>query len=306
MNETLIEARGLTSRLRGQTLLDALYLDLSSGSVTGLLGAAGAGKTTALRLILGLERPDSGNVRVLGQPAGNKRLRSRVAACDEEASVPPRLRVRRGVMDVVRLRSANHNHAEAQTAQALAAWNLENVADAKARDLSRSARARLALCLAFVGSPDVILLDEPGAHLDAAAAATLRSAIAQARDRGAGVLVATREPALAEDVCDRIVLLRAGQVSATGSVEDLTATRAAVDFEVEGMTDAAMKALRLVVAKLRLPGLPPRSFTAYLHSPERAADAVEALVTNGTRVLSMTPRRVTLADIMREGDAPGV
>lgn len=215
-----LAVEGLVKRYGARAAADGLTLTARAGEVTAVLGPNGAGKTTTVECCVGLRRPDAGRVRVLGlDPVRDAaRLRPRVGVLLQDGGLPtgaPALEVLRHVASL---------HAAPLDVGALAGLlELDAVARTPVRRLSGGQRQRLALACAVVGRPELTLLDEPSAGVDVHGRQVVWGLLAQLRDAGVAVVLTTHSMEEAERLADAVVLVRAGRVVATGTVESLTA-----------------------------------------------------------------------------------
>ncbi len=219
MSETVVEARGVTKRFKDKTVLDQLDFSLQRGSVTGLLGKNGTGKTTLLKCVLGLQTPQSGTITVLGEDSRtlSGTAKARLAYVPQEVSLYPWMRIRQVV---------------AYTAAFYPRWNavlIERVMkdweinpDDKIGPLSTGQLQKLGILLALGHEPELLVLDEPVASLDPAARrqflATLLE-IALTGDRT--VLLSTHITSDLERVADRVAILRNGKIDYTDELAAL-------------------------------------------------------------------------------------
>lgn len=213
---TVLEMRRVRKEYRGVTALTDVDLRVERGQVVALLGPNGAGKTTAFELLLGLIRPTGGQVEVLGHPPGGQ-VRQRVGAMQQTAGLPEQVTV----SELVRLIGRSYP-ASLPTDSVLERTALTKHAKRVVTDLSGGERQRLQLAMALIGSPEVLLLDEPTAALDVASRrAFWDQARASVRD-GATILFATHDLTEAAAVADRVVVVNQGRIIAEGTPDDLT------------------------------------------------------------------------------------
>ncbi|HLX33619.1 MAG TPA: ABC transporter ATP-binding protein [Candidatus Limnocylindrales bacterium] len=215
-----IEVRGLVKKYESQAVLRSIDLEVRAGELVALLGPNGAGKTTTIEIIEGYRRADKGSVRVLGIDAGTggPSLRARVGLMLQGGGLDPRSTPR----DVVRLYAALHDGARDPDAL-IEELGLGSVAHTRVRRLSGGERQRLALALALVGEPEVLMLDEPTAGMDPQAKRTTRSLIRRLRDSGRAILLTTHDLADVERLADRVLILARGRIVAQGTPAELTA-----------------------------------------------------------------------------------
>ena len=207
---------GVSKRFGGVAALTDVSLEIRSGRIVALLGPNGAGKTTAIRILLGLRRPDRGRARLFGCDPTAPGTRRRVGVTPQEASFPPTLMVDE-IIDLVR----GHYSSPLSAAKLAEAFGLPLLRARKAGGLSVGERRRVALALAFVGAPDLVVLDEPSAGLDVEARHESWAAIRDFHEEGGAVLLTTHYLEEAEALAQRVVLLNKGRVIADGSVREV-------------------------------------------------------------------------------------
>jgi ABC-2 type transport system ATP-binding protein len=210
----------------GKLVLPGLSLDVRAGSVTGLLGPSGSGKTTLIRAIVGVQIVDGGDVQVLGEPAGSPALRRRVAYVTQTPSVYADLSVRENLSYFARVLDAPSESAE----EAIATVGLDKRASQVVSTLSGGERARVSLAAALVGSPELLVLDEPTVGLDPVLRRDLWDLFHRLADGGATLLVSSHVMDEA-DRCDELVLLREGRVLAQTTPADIRSRTGARDLD---------------------------------------------------------------------------
>jgi len=201
--ESLQVVRGGTEVLRDLSFV------LPSGGVTGLLGPSGSGKTTLLRCLLGVQRIAHGAVTVLGQPAGRPVLRSQIGYASQAASVYDDLTVIENLRYFARTLSAPSSDVE----RVISAVDLTTFTGRLVRRLSGGQRSRVSLAVAMLGTPKLLVLDEPTVGLDPVLREDLWALFHRIADSGATVLVSSHVMDEAER-CDELLLLRAGKLLA--------------------------------------------------------------------------------------------
>jgi len=220
MTAPAIEVRGLVKRYGGRAVVDGIDLEVRSGEIVALLGPNGAGKTTTIEIVEGYRRADGGTVRVLDTDtaSGGPALRARVGLMLQGSGLDPRSTPREAIGLYARFFEAPRDPAELLATVGIGGA----VARTRIRRLSGGERQRLALALALVGGPEVLLLDEPTAGMDPEAKRTTRALVAGVRDGGAAILLTTHDLADVERLADRVVILARGQVVASGTPAELT------------------------------------------------------------------------------------
>jgi len=216
-----VEGRGLTYRYRGGGGISAIDLFVPRGAVYALLGANGSGKTTTIRLLLGLLRPQAGTLRVLGHPdpARSGAGRRAVGALVEAPSLYPHLSGRRNLEVTARLLGVSRSKVD----QVMAEVGLDGRdRDRKARDYSLGMKQRLGLAFALVGDPELLVLDEPGNGLDPAGMVQMRHMVAAlARERGITVLLSSHLLGEVEHLATHVGIIESGGLRYQGRLGDL-------------------------------------------------------------------------------------
>ena len=200
-----IEINGLKKRYGTHDVLKGLDFHVVRGEIFALLGANGAGKTTALECIEGLRSYDGGRITLHGK----------MGIQLQSASLPAHIRVR----EAVRLFAA-WNHTEPAPGM-LSALGLDGLSRRQYRELSTGQKRRLHLALALIGNPDILFLDEPTAGLDVEARASLHEQIRLLREQGKTILLTSHDMAEVENLCDHIAILRNGVAAFSGTVPEL-------------------------------------------------------------------------------------
>lgn len=209
---------GASKRYGALQALDALDLALPAGQVTALLGANGAGKTTAVGLLLGLLAPDAGRAEVFGQPPTAIDTRRGVGAMLQSAGIPERLRVRE-LLDLVR----SYYPRPRSVADCVALAGLDGLLHRPYKRLSGGQQRRVQFALAICGRPRLLCLDEPTTGLDIDARRGLWNAIGELVDGGSAVLLTTHYLEEAEALSHRVCVLDRGRRVAEGTVDEIRA-----------------------------------------------------------------------------------
>jgi ABC-2 type transport system ATP-binding protein len=201
-------------------VVDGLDLDVPAGEIVGLIGANGAGKTTTVECIQGLRRPDAGVLRILGLDPVTQagQLRPLIGSQLQDSGLPDRLRV----SEAVTLFGGRDGQA------LLEQFGLGSRGRAAFASLSGGERQRLFLVLALLGRPRLVILDELTQNLDPAARRNVWAAIRQLNADGTTVLLVTHEMDEAEELCSRVIVMRAGRVVDSGAPADLVDRHAAL------------------------------------------------------------------------------
>ncbi|MBN9479291.1 MAG: ABC transporter ATP-binding protein [Bordetella sp.] len=223
---SVIETSGLTKTYGAVRALDGLSLSIPRGGVYGVLGPNGAGKSTLFRILLGLIRPTAGEVRVMGQPAGDPAVTRRMGSMIETPRYPPYLTARQALRWLALAHGQGRGAgAEAETDRWLDRVGLTEAADRKVRGFSVGMMQRLGVAAALMTRPDLVILDEPTSGMDPPGIQEMRALIRSlADDDGVTVILASHQLLEVQRVCDRVAILNRGKLAAEGRVSDLTAS----------------------------------------------------------------------------------
>lgn len=306
---SIVETAALTQRFGAAVALDSLDVAVGAG-VTGLVGANGAGKTTLLYAVLGLRRPTSGSVRVLGLDpvADGPELRSLVGFAPERNVLPDEMRAIDFVRHLAEVRGLPRKEARTRASDAL--W-LVGLGEERLRALgtmSTGQRQRVKLAQAVASDPRLVLLDEPTDGLDPVQRNEMLALIRQVSSEfGADVIVSSHVLDEVEQVCDNVVAIDAGRLVASGALSDLVGDRSGLALELVEPVDSP-GAAEAVEAALRAAGLGVRRDGLKLvvegadHGElcDRVRDAVSE-ASAGLRRLGT--RRHTLEDLFEDRSA---
>jgi len=213
-----IELDGVTKRFDDVTAVHDLSFRVEEGEVFGFLGPNGAGKSTTINMILDFVRPTAGSVRALGHDAqeASVAVRRGTGVLPEGFDVYDRLTGREHVEFAMRSKEV-----DADPDAVLARVGIADAADRAAGGYSKGMAQRLALGMALVGEPDLLILDEPSSGLDPAGAKEMREIVRAEADRGATVFFSSHVLGQVEAICDRVGILREGSLVAQDSIRGL-------------------------------------------------------------------------------------
>lgn len=312
---TVPEARPLALELRGlaksyrvghvvrklRPVLKGLDLAVPAGEIFGYLGPNGSGKTTTLKILMGLLRPDAGTARVLGLPLTDRAWRYRVGYLPENPYLYDYLTAREYLEFVGRLFGQGAAHRSRRAKELLALVGLERSGDIALRRVSKGMLQRVGLAQALVNDPDFVVLDEPMSGLDPLGRHMVRKLILDLKDAGKTVLFSTHILSDAETLCDRIALLRDGALVASGPINEILKLDVShLELLVSGLSAEAAAALG--------PDCRSRSVgeRQRLEVPEAALSRIVLAVEKaGGRLLSVHPVRQSLEEFFVRETAPG-
>ncbi len=226
-----IELTGVTKRFGNVTAVENLDLTVPEGEVFGFLGPNGAGKSTTINMLLDFVRPTSGQVSVLGLDAQSDSVavRKRTGVLPEGFDVYHRLTGRKHIEFAM-----ESKEAEGDPLAILDRVGIADAADRKAGEYSKGMKQRLALGMALVGDPELLILDEPSSGLDPVGAKEMREIVLEESNRGTTVFFSSHVLGQVEPVCDRVGIMRNGSMVATDSIDGLR--KAAGDMQTLTVT----------------------------------------------------------------------
>ena len=224
MSATVVVSN-LRKRYGPVTAVDGVSFEIRSGEIFGLIGPNGAGKTTTVECLVGLRQPDEGRIEIFGLDARRhpRDVKRRIGAALQTTALQDRITPR----EALHLFGAFYG-SNVPPDQLLQRFGLTEAGDQAFDTLSGGQKQRLALALAFVNNPEVVVLDEPTAGLDPRVRRDLRDEIARMRNDGRTVLLTTHDLEEAELLCDRIAIINQGRIVATGVPRELTAGSSAL------------------------------------------------------------------------------
>ncbi|WP_100812771.1 ABC transporter ATP-binding protein [Microbacterium sp. BR1] len=231
---SVVSTRGLTKHYGRVRALDGLDLDVGAGQIHGFLGPNGAGKSTTIRVLLGLARATSGEASVFGLDPwrDSVAIHRRVAYIPGDVSVWPNMSGGEAIDLLARLRGANRRDPTVRAERERLEAAFEFDPRKKGRAYSKGNRQKVALIAALSTPADLYIFDEPTSGLDPLMEVMFRREIARVRDAGATVLLSSHILSEVEHLCDRVSIIRAGQIVETGTLAQLRhLTRTEVSFE---------------------------------------------------------------------------
>jgi len=296
----VIAATGLTRRFGLRTVVNDVTFEVGRGEIVALLGPNGAGKTTTLRMLAGLIAPTSGTVSIDGVQltrATGSALRSRIGFLTEAPGLWDRLTVRENLRIYAGLYGLAH--AERTIDRALDTFELTGRGSARAAELSKGTRQKVALARALLHEPAILLLDEPTSGLDPEVTRTVRTLLEERRTAGCSILVSTHNLDEAERLADRVAVLheRLLALDRPAALRQLLTTGRLI-VRLAGDPSAYVDVSRAALPDLVDVAVDGAALTLRLADPERQTPAlVAALVAAGAQVLEVRPEMPALEDV---------
>lgn len=290
---------GVSHRFGDFEALRDLSLTINRGDIYGLLGLNGAGKTTSIRVLLGLLRHQTGKVKIFGQEVPSARLEvcNRIGATIEGAAFYPHLTGRANLELLHRL--GDSGPGSRTPAQALQWVGLDHAADIKVRKYSMGMMQRLYIAQAIIGRAELLVLDEPTSNLDPKGIMEVRRLIQRLnKDEGLTVLLCSHQLAEVEDICNRVAIINRGRRIVESTVADLFHTEHCfVEIHVDRLDDAENFVSSL--GWCTDVGRTESGFRARI-TRDRRGELCGALVREGFIVSEFAERRPTLEDYFHE------
>jgi ABC-2 type transport system ATP-binding protein len=227
VSRSLIEVRGLEKEfrlglfMRRVQAVRGISFEVTEGSIFGFLGPNGAGKTTTIKMLTGLIRPTKGNATIFGHAVPSPRALQKVGFLPESPYVYPYLTPAEFVELCARLSGLRAAAARDRTRQVLDQVGILYAADRPVRKLSKGMLQRTGLAAALVADPELLILDEPMSGLDPVGRKEVRDLIALERSRGRTIFFSTHILSDVETLCDRVTILRSGEVVVSGALDEL-------------------------------------------------------------------------------------
>jgi ABC-2 type transport system ATP-binding protein len=218
----VLELEGLSKRYGEVVALDGLSFTVQPGQMFGFVGTNGAGKTTAMRIVLGVLEPDAGEVRWRGR-AVNADVRRRFGYMPEERGLYPKMQVRRHLEYLAELHGADPQRARDSARRWMDELGVGERADDRVEALSLGNQQRVQLAAALVHDPEVLVLDEPFSGLDPVGVDALARALKARVEEGVPVVFSSHQLELVERLCDAVGIIQQGRLVASGTVAELRA-----------------------------------------------------------------------------------
>jgi ABC-2 type transport system ATP-binding protein len=295
-----ISADGLTKEYGETTALNDLSFSVEEGEVFGFLGPNGAGKSTTINALLNFARPTAGEAQVFGMDTGDqsREIRQRTGFLPEGYATYDRLTARKHLEFAIRSKDADDDPVAL-----LERVGLEDAVDRKAGEFSKGMAQRLMLAIALVDDPDLLILDEPSTGLDPNGAREMRDIVRTEVQRGATVFFSSHIMEQVEAVCDRVGILRDGQMVTVDTVEGLQSSISddvTVEITVDHVDDALLETVRSlpdVVTATTEDTTPPTLLVECSGSRSAVIGAVEDL--DSVEVLDFATDKGSLEEVFR-------
>ncbi|MDR1960378.1 MAG: ABC transporter ATP-binding protein [Planctomycetaceae bacterium] len=252
-SDIVVETKNLTKIYRDfwgrqkVRALKALDLQIKRGEVFGLLGPNGSGKTTTIKLLLGLLFPTSGEIQILGKSASDVTKNERIGYLPEESYLYRFLNAEETLDFYGRLFNMSGVVRRQRVAQLINMVGLDAARKRQLREYSKGMTRRIGLAQALINDPDLILLDEPTSGLDPIGTKNMKDLIIELRNQGKTVIMSSHLLADVQDVCDRVGILYQGELKELGRVDELLQISTQTEIRAEGLSDGARKKIEQII-----------------------------------------------------------
>jgi ABC-2 type transport system ATP-binding protein len=233
----MLTVRGISRSFGDHRVLDEVSFDVRPGRMTGFLGANGSGKTTTMRIVLGVLAAHGGSVS-WNDVEITPQNRPHFGYMPEERGLYPKMKVREQITWLGRLHGVERTVAQRNTDQLLDDLELTERANDRLEQLSLGNQQRVQIAAALVHDPDVLILDEPFSGLDPIAVETVLDVLRKRAASGVPVLFSSHQLAIVERLCDDVVIISKGRIAAGGSREELRTRHATARYEIVVAEDA--------------------------------------------------------------------
>jgi len=299
---TLIDVRKLRKTFKTGFLKNKLVeavrgvsLEVREGEIFGILGPNGAGKTTVIKILTGLITPTGGDAFLFGHPVPSVATRKRVGFLPENPYVYPYLTPREFVHMCGNLSGLRGAKLSARTTEVLDKVGILYAADRQVRRLSKGMLQRTGLAAALVADPEMLILDEPMSGLDPVGRKEVRDIIFAERDQGRTIFFSTHILSDVEALCDRVTILRKGEVVVSGAIRELLRDEVlATEITLGAVSESLRRSLSARDVKLReFAGVVKLEVEGEKLVTELLKEALDA----DARIIEVVPRRDTLEDL---------
>ncbi|KQT99897.1 ABC transporter ATP-binding protein [Sanguibacter sp. Leaf3] len=292
----MLEIDNLSKSYGPLRALDSMSFSVASGEIFGFVGSNGAGKSTTMRIALGVLAADSGEVRWDGAPL-DVAARRTVGYMPEERGLYPKMKVADQLVYLARLHGMSASDARAAMEHWTEKLGVAARRDSDVQTLSLGNQQRVQLAAALVHDPEILVLDEPFSGLDPVAVDVMSGVLREKADQGAPVVFSSHQLELVEHLCDRVGIIRAGRMVACGTVDELR-SHAAPRWLVDAPGAAPGWADTLPGARV-VSTTGSRTVVEVGREPDAEQAVLQAALATGT-VREFAPQRASLTDLFRD------
>ena len=231
-----IEVNNVTKRYAGHLALDNVSLQVPAHCIYGLLGPNGAGKTTLIRILNQITGPDTGQIRIDGEPLAPKHI-ARIGYLPEERGLYKKMKVGEQAVYLAQLKGISRMDAELRLRQWFDRFQITEWWNKTVEELSKGMQQKIQFITTVIHEPDILIFDEPFSGFDPINANLLKESILELRDKGATILLSTHNMNSVEELCDQIALINKGEKILEGAVSDIRRQHHTSTHEILVQTD---------------------------------------------------------------------
>ena len=301
MSEAVLRVAGLAKKFQKPftgkvvTAVRGVSFEVHAGEIFGFLGPNGAGKTTTIKMLMGLIAASAGTMEILGVRAPSPETMARVGFLPENPYVYPYLSAREFVTLCGRLSGLSGRALRDRCVKVIERVGMASAIDRPARTLSKGMLQRVALAAALVHDPELLVLDEPMSGLDPVGRKEVRDLILEEKRRGRTVFFSSHILGDVEMLCDRVCILRKGEVVVAGALRDLlSAGNRHSEVTIGGASQRLREALASIASATREVG---DLLVMEVEGDDAVRDVVQRALADGARLESVTPKRETLENL---------
>ncbi|WP_459556875.1 ABC transporter ATP-binding protein [Lacunimicrobium album] len=295
--EPVIQIRNLSKIYRdfwGRKKVEAvksLSLDVKPGEIFGLLGPNGSGKTTTMKMLLGLLFPSSGDIKVLGKPAHDVEKNERIGYLPEESYLYRFLNAEETLDFYGRLFKMSPQQRRQRRDELIEMVGIKHARKRQLKEYSKGMTRRIGLAQALINDPELVLLDEPTSGLDPLGTRDMKDLIIRLREQGKTVVMCSHLLADVQDVCDRIAILYNGELKVLGDVSELLKEQEETELLTSKLSPEALKDVQAVLDKHKVK----------LHKAGQPSSSLEELFLRTVQTSKERPGRRIVQEDLKSG-----
>ncbi|MBO3802941.1 MAG: ABC transporter ATP-binding protein [Candidatus Brockarchaeota archaeon] len=294
-----IQLVNLTKSYGKLVAVNNVNLEIEEGEFFGLLGPNGAGKTTIIRLITGLTKPSQGKVLVSGYDMAKEpvEVKKKIGLIPETSNLYNDMNAWENLAFMARLYGVQKEEASRRSLELLELFGLKERLGSPVRQFSKGMKRRLAIALALVHKPRILLLDEPTGGLDVQSSRSIRQTLRKVNEEGATIFMTTHYIEEADQLCNRVAIINQGNVIALDTPENLRSSspESVIEVAFDGPTRMPEEVERMCSRVVKLRDERYRLFTA---TPGEVSKNLEDFANSaGRRIAAMTTTKPTLEDV---------
>ncbi len=299
-SEPVIQIRNLSKVYRdfwGRKKVEAvksLSLDVKKGEIFGLLGPNGSGKTTTMKMLLGLLFPSSGDIKVLGKPAHDVEKNERIGYLPEESYLYRFLNAEETLDFYGRLFKMTPEQRRKRRDELIEMVGIKHARKRQLKEYSKGMTRRIGLAQALINDPELVLLDEPTSGLDPLGTRDMKDLIIRLRDEGKTVVMCSHLLADVQDVCDRIAILYNGELKVLGDVSELLKEQDETELLTSKLSPEALKEVEAVLQRHHVT----------LHKAGQPSSSLEDLFLRTVQTSKERPGRRIVQEDLKPGAEP--